>query len=143
MGIRLALGAGTRRVFLLVLRDGMWLVGLGAAIGLAAAAFGARSLSAFLYGISPQDVPSFAVAVALLAVVASIACAIPGAAGHSRQSGDDAAAGVRTACPTGDNRRTDVQRACGFGDRARAATSARTRLDAARGGRAAARPAVP
>ena len=34
MGIRLALGADSRRVFLLVVRDGMLLVGLGILIGL-------------------------------------------------------------------------------------------------------------
>jgi macrolide transport system ATP-binding/permease protein len=77
MGIRLALGAGNRRVFLLVVRDGMWLVGLGAAIGIVAAAFGARALAAFLYGISPRDVPTFAGAMGLLGVVAFVACAIP------------------------------------------------------------------
>jgi macrolide transport system ATP-binding/permease protein len=77
MGIRLALGARTRQVFLLVIRDGMWLVALGAGIGLAAAIVGARSLRAFLYGISPTDVPSFAAAVAVLGFVALAACAIP------------------------------------------------------------------
>ena len=77
MGIRLALGAGSRRVFLLVVRDGMWLVGLGAAIGLAGAAFGVRSLAAFLHGVAPRDVPAFATAVALLALVALAACVIP------------------------------------------------------------------
>jgi predicted permease len=77
MGIRLALGAGTRRVFLLVVRDGMGLVLIGAAVGLAVATLGARSLEAFLYGISPTDGPSFVGAVAVLAAVAFIACAIP------------------------------------------------------------------
>ena len=77
MGIRLALGAGTRRVFLLVVRYGMWLVLVGAAIGLAAALLGARSLGAFLYGISPTDGPSFVGALAVLAAVSFVACAIP------------------------------------------------------------------
>jgi len=77
MGIRLALGAGTRQVFLLVVRDGMWLVGVGMAIGLGAAFVGARSVGAFLYGISPTDVPAFAGAIAVLAAVALAACAIP------------------------------------------------------------------
>ena len=77
MGIRLALGAATRQVFLLVIRDGMWLVALGTIIGLAAAIAGARSLRAFLYGISPTDVPSFAAAIAVLGLVALAACAIP------------------------------------------------------------------
>ena len=77
MGIRLALGAGTRRVFLLVVRDGMWLVLVGAAIGLVASFVGAQSVSAFLYGTSPTDLPSFVGAAALLAAVAFVACAIP------------------------------------------------------------------
>jgi macrolide transport system ATP-binding/permease protein len=77
MGIRLALGAGTGQVFLLVVRDGMWLVAIGVAIGLAAAVVGARSVGSFLYGISPTDVPSFAGAVGVLAAVALLACAIP------------------------------------------------------------------
>ncbi len=77
MGIRLALGAGTRQVFLLVVRDGMWLVGIGVAIGLGAAVMAARSVGAFLYGISPTDVPAFGGAVLALAAVALVACAIP------------------------------------------------------------------
>jgi predicted permease len=77
MGIRLALGARAPQVFLLVIRDGMWLVGLGAAIGLAAAFAGARSLGAFLYGISTTDLPAFVSAVVVLAAVALLACAIP------------------------------------------------------------------
>ena len=59
MGIRLALGADSRRVFLLVVRDGMLLVGIGIVIGLGGGLAGARSLSTFLYGVSherPGDV---------------------------------------------------------------------------------------
>ena len=77
MGIRLALGARTRQVFLLVVRDGMWLVAVGVLIGLGAAAAGARAVGTFLYGISPTDVPSFTGAVVLLLAVAFLACAIP------------------------------------------------------------------
>jgi predicted permease len=77
MGIRLALGARTRQVFLLVVRDGMWLVGIGVVLGLVGAGFAAKSLSAFLYGISPTDVTSFAGAVVVLGAVAFVACAIP------------------------------------------------------------------
>jgi predicted permease len=77
MGIRLALGARSRQVFLLVVRDGMWLVGIGAVLGLAGAAFAAKALGGFLYGISPMDVPSYAGAVVVMAAVAFLACAIP------------------------------------------------------------------
>jgi ABC-type antimicrobial peptide transport system permease subunit len=77
MGIRLALGAGRLQVFLLVLRDGMVLVTVGMALGLAAGLAGTRSLASFLYGVSTFDLPTFAVTIAILAAVAFAACAIP------------------------------------------------------------------
>jgi predicted permease len=77
MGIRLALGADSRRVFLLVVRDGMMLVGLGILIGLAGGLAGARSLTAFLYGVSTSDPLTFTATVAVLCTVALAACAIP------------------------------------------------------------------
>ena len=77
MGIRLALGADTRQVFLLVVRDGMLLVGLGILIGLGGGLAGARSLTSFLHGVSTTDVPTFAATVTILSAVALIACSIP------------------------------------------------------------------
>src|SRR5262245_1890403 len=77
MGIRLALGAGRHQVFLLVLRDGMVLVAVGMALGLAAGLAGTRSLASFLYGVSTFDVPTFVATIAILAAVAFAACAIP------------------------------------------------------------------
>jgi predicted permease len=77
MGIRLALGADTRQVFLLVVRDGMLLVGLGILIGLGSGLAGARSLTSFLHGVSTTDGPTFAATVAILSAVALVACAIP------------------------------------------------------------------
>jgi predicted permease len=77
MGIRLALGAETRKVFLLVVRDGMVLVGVGVLIGLTGGLAGARSLASFLYGVEPSDVPTFAAMTTLLTAVALVACVIP------------------------------------------------------------------
>ena len=77
MGIRLALGAARQHVFLLVLRDGMVLVMVGVLIGLGIGLAAARSLAAFLYGVSTTDVPTFAITVAILCAVAFVACAIP------------------------------------------------------------------
>jgi len=77
MGIRLALGANTRDVFLLVVRDGMLLVGAGLLLGLAGGIVGARSLASFLYGISPSDPATYAVMITILVAIAFIACAIP------------------------------------------------------------------
>jgi macrolide transport system ATP-binding/permease protein len=77
MGIRMALGADTRQVFLLVVRDGMLLVGLGILIGLGGGLAGSRSLTSFLHGVSTTDAPTFAATVMILSAVALIACAIP------------------------------------------------------------------
>ena len=66
MGIRMALGADRRRVFLLVIRDGMLLVGIGIAHrARQRRSPGARSLASFLYGVSPTDPPTFAATIAI------------------------------------------------------------------------------
>lgn len=77
MGIRLALGAKTRDVFLLVVRDGMLLVVVGLIIGLAGDLAGARSLTSFFYGVSTWDLPAFTSVTAILTIVALAACVIP------------------------------------------------------------------
>ena len=77
MGIRLALGAETQDVFLLVVRDGMLLVVVGIAIGLTAGLAAARSVASLLYGVQPSDLPTFMAMTAVLGVVALVACAIP------------------------------------------------------------------
>jgi predicted permease len=77
MGIRLALGAETRDVFLLVIRDGMLLVGLGLVLGLMAGMLAARSLASFLHGVSTWDLLTFAVMTTILTAVALAACVIP------------------------------------------------------------------
>jgi predicted permease len=77
MGIRLALGAAARQVFLLVVRDGLTLVGIGAVIGLIGAWAAARSLARFLYGVPTSDPATFAGAAALLIAVALVACIVP------------------------------------------------------------------
>jgi predicted permease len=77
MGIRLALGADTHRVFLLVVRDGMSLVAIGILIGLGAGLAAARAIAGSLSGVSATDLPTFTLTVGTLTIVASIACAIP------------------------------------------------------------------
>ena len=77
MGIRLALGAGARQVFLSVVRDGMTLVGVGAVIGLIAGFVAVRSLERFLYGVPPSDPATFAGAATLLIAIALVACIVP------------------------------------------------------------------
>jgi predicted permease len=77
MGIRLALGARRRNVFLVVLCDGMLLVGWGIIAGVAGALAGARMISRFLYGVSPSDPATIVVTTIVLIVVALVACVIP------------------------------------------------------------------
>jgi predicted permease len=77
IGIRQALGARKLDVFALVVGEGMWLVALGVAIGLAAAAFGGRFLSGFLFGVGAIDAVTFAVVPLLLAAIALVACLVP------------------------------------------------------------------
>jgi predicted permease len=77
IGIRLALGATTRNVFALIVRDGMLLVFVGIAIGIALSLLMARSLATFLYGVAPSDVTTFMVTTVLFIGVALAACAIP------------------------------------------------------------------
>jgi len=55
----------------------MLLVILGIVIGLATGLATARSLTAFLYGVSTTDAPTFVGTVVILCAVALIACAVP------------------------------------------------------------------
>jgi ABC-type antimicrobial peptide transport system permease subunit len=77
LGIRQALGADTRNVFQLVIGEGMSLVAIGVALGLAGAAFGTRLLTSFLYGTSTLDIATFASVPAILGAVALVACIVP------------------------------------------------------------------
>jgi putative ABC transport system permease protein len=76
-GIRAALGAQPRNLLSTVLRDGLWKVFGGIALGAAVAAFAARALSSLLYGVAPTDAVTFACVAALLALVALLACWLP------------------------------------------------------------------
>jgi predicted permease len=75
-GIRLALGSSHLEIVRRVLRDGMWRVAIGAAIGLAATTGLARVLAGLVYGVGTFDIASL-LAVGMLVVVALAACGIP------------------------------------------------------------------
>ena len=76
-GIRMALGALPGTVRTMVLRQGMRQVGIGLALGLAAALILTRLWSSLLYEVSPTDPPTFFVVAAMLLGVAAVACLIP------------------------------------------------------------------
>ena len=77
IGIRMALGADRRTVFGLVIREGMWLVGVGLAIGLGAGLYFSGSIKTFLYEVNTRDVTTFASVPCVLAAVALLACYLP------------------------------------------------------------------
>ena len=77
IGIRLALGAARRRVFLDLFGQGARLVLAGLVAGIVAAAALREVVSAFLFGVTPGDPVSYAVAAAAFAGVALAAVALP------------------------------------------------------------------
>jgi len=77
IGIRLALGAGPRRVVNLVLRRCLVLTVTGISIGVAAALALTRVMSGLLYDISPTDAATFVAAGLILGVVAVAAAVVP------------------------------------------------------------------
>jgi putative ABC transport system permease protein len=77
MGIRLALGAKPADVLRLVVRHGMRLVLIGEIIGFVATLLLMRIAASLLYGVSPRDPWSLAIAVCVLTVVALVASYIP------------------------------------------------------------------
>jgi predicted permease len=77
IGVRVALGATAPRVLGMVVREGMILVGLGVAIGLVAAIWLTRFAARMLYGVTPGDIGTRVVVVALVAAAALLACLIP------------------------------------------------------------------
>ena len=77
IGLRMALGANVSTTLGLVVRNSMALIVVGVAVGLAAAALLARSMAGVLYGVSPFDVPSFAVAAAVLMMAGLAASLVP------------------------------------------------------------------
>lgn len=77
IGVRIALGAQTKAVTRLVLRNGMGPALLGVILGLVSAVAGTRIIASFLYGVNAQDPVTFLVIAFLLTGVALIACYIP------------------------------------------------------------------
>jgi ABC-type antimicrobial peptide transport system permease subunit len=77
LGVRLALGAATRDLLGLVLRQGMRLVLLGVAVGLVAALAATRLLRSMLFNVSSTDPVTFILIALLLLGVSLLAIGIP------------------------------------------------------------------
>jgi len=77
IGVRIAIGAGTRDVILMVLRSGMAQLGIGLGIGLLGAAGFARALAFILFEVEPWDPGVFATIVGVLLATGLIATLLP------------------------------------------------------------------
>jgi predicted permease len=76
IGVRMALGAGRGDILRIVYRQGLWIVGIGLALGLGAS-FGVAHLLRSLIVVSPGDPVTYVGVSALLAAIAMLACYIP------------------------------------------------------------------
>jgi putative ABC transport system permease protein len=77
LGIRMALGAGSPSVIRLVLRQALWMLGIGVCIGVPAAAATTKMLQSYLYGVGARDPVTFVAIPLALAVVGVVASYIP------------------------------------------------------------------
>jgi predicted permease len=77
IGIRLALGSDSRRIFQLIVSEGLWLLGVGIVTGLAGAFAIRRAMETQLFGVQPMDPVVLSAVAGTLALVAFVACAVP------------------------------------------------------------------
>jgi putative ABC transport system permease protein len=77
IGLRMALGASAPTVVLTIVGRGLSLAAIGLALGLAIAWAAARAIAALLYGVAAADGWTFGGVMALLGLVALVACILP------------------------------------------------------------------
>ena len=79
IGIRMALGSSGGRIFRLVVSEGLAILAVGLALGLAGAFALRRALESQLYGVTASDPLVLAAVVGLLVLVSLLACLLPAA----------------------------------------------------------------
>jgi predicted permease len=77
IGIRMALGAHRRDVFVLIMRQGAMQTALAVSVGLLLSLAAGRILAQILYEVSPSDPFSLLIASVILAAAALLACFLP------------------------------------------------------------------
>jgi len=77
IGVRMALGARPLDIFRMIVGQGMLLVLIGLIVGLAGAVAATRLLAGQLYGVTATDPIVFVIVIAVLTLIAFLACYIP------------------------------------------------------------------
>ena len=77
IGIRMALGAARRTVLTDVMGQGLMLAGLGVAAGIGGALALTRLMESLLFGVRPADPLTLTGVVAVIGVIAILACLVP------------------------------------------------------------------
>jgi predicted permease len=77
IGLRMALGASSRQVLMMITRQGLSVVTIGLTIGIAIALVLTRTIRAWLYDVAPNDPLTFVLVPILIFLVAGCACVIP------------------------------------------------------------------
>ncbi len=77
IGVRMALGAQNREVQWMILRESLFLLGIGVIIGVPATMAASRLVGAQLFGLTPSDPPTFIAAIVAISVVALLAAYFP------------------------------------------------------------------
>jgi predicted permease len=77
IGLRMALGARQTQVLGKVMSEGLRLVAIGLAIGMAGAAALTRVMQSLLFGVGSGDAPTYLLVALILCAVAAIACYVP------------------------------------------------------------------
>jgi putative ABC transport system permease protein len=77
IGVRMALGAGRERVLRLVVKRGLILALIGAAVGLVGAFASTRIIRSMLYGMNPINIPTVAVVTGFIIVVGIVGSLVP------------------------------------------------------------------
>jgi len=77
IGIRMALGAQRSDMLRMILRQSLTIVGIGLVVGLISALAMTRLMTTLLYGVSANDVSTYAIVLVLLAGAALLASYFP------------------------------------------------------------------
>ena len=77
IGIRMAFGAGKARIQGMVIREAVWILALGAVVGVGGAFWLMRFAESLLYGVKADDVLVFTAATGLIGMIGVVAAFIP------------------------------------------------------------------